>query len=113
MDEELLAQALELTGRHASALAKRAEVPARLWYPREDGPGDRLPRTRALVQPLQAAALERRIAAIGRDHPDHLAGTDAVHGDFHHENLLDPRRPASPGSSTGTAPAAAITGSTW
>ena len=26
--------------------------------------------------------------AIGRDHRDHLAGTDAVHGDFHHENLL-------------------------
>jgi hypothetical protein len=35
--EELLAQALELNGRHASALATRADVPAYPLYLREDG----------------------------------------------------------------------------
>jgi hypothetical protein len=39
VDEELLAQALELNGRHASALATRADVPAYPLYLREDGPG--------------------------------------------------------------------------
>ncbi|HEY4703536.1 MAG TPA: hypothetical protein VIH64_16690 [Streptosporangiaceae bacterium] len=39
VDEELLAQALELNGRHASALATRADVPAYPLYLRQDGPG--------------------------------------------------------------------------
>ncbi len=85
--EELLAQALELNGRHASALATRSGVPAFPLYLRADGPGYCLHDPVRSFSP-QAAALERTITAIGRDHPDHLAGTDAVHGDFHHENLL-------------------------
>ena len=83
VDEELLAQALELIGRHASAL-------------------------------------ERRIAAIGRDHPDHLAGTDAVHGDFHHENLLHSVPSSgkslgstSSGAQSGAVPVMARSRATW
>jgi aminoglycoside phosphotransferase (APT) family kinase protein len=68
-------------------VGKRADAPACGLYLREDDPGYCLHGPVRSFSP-QAAALERRITAVGRDHPDHLAGTDAVHGDFHHENLL-------------------------
>lgn len=86
-DEPLLDQALRLNQRHAAALAGHRDIPAYRLYLREDGPGY------CLHEPVRAfsaraAGLERRITAVGRDHPDQLPGDDAVHGDFHHENLL-------------------------
>ena len=87
VDEPLLDRALRLNQRHAAALAGRRDIPAYRLYLREDGPGY------CLHEPVRAfggraAGLERRITAVGRDHPGQLAGDDAVHGDFHHENLL-------------------------
>lgn len=85
--EPLLDQALALNRRHAGALGRHRDIPAFPLYLREDGPGYCLHGPVRSFSP-RAAALERRVTAIGRDHPDHLAGDDAVHGDFHHENLL-------------------------
>lgn len=87
VDRALLDQALRLNGRHAARLAGHAGVPACRLYLREDGPGYCLHGPLLAFSP-RAADLERRIAAVGREHPDQLAGDDAVHGDFHHENFL-------------------------
>jgi hypothetical protein len=87
VDLDVLDQALQLSTRHADALAGHPEVPPYRLYLGEDGPGYCLHGPLRRFSP-RAADLERRIAAVGRSLPDQLAGDDAVHGDFHHENFL-------------------------
>jgi Phosphotransferase enzyme family len=87
VDTAILDQALRLSTRHAGVLAGHPQVPAYRLYLCDDGPGYCLHEPLRRFSP-RAADLERRIAAVGRDHPDRLAGDDAVHGDFHHENFL-------------------------
>lgn len=87
LDHDVLVQALELNRLQAGRLADHPEVPATELFLRQDGPGY------CLHEPLRrhnrrSAALERRVATIGADHPDRLAGDDAVHMDFHPGNLL-------------------------
>jgi len=85
--EKLLDQALELSQRQTGALAGHPGIPAYPLYLREDGPGYCLHGPLRGFSP-RAAALEGRIAAAGRTFAPQLAGDDAVHGDFHQENLL-------------------------
>jgi hypothetical protein len=87
VDLDLLNQALRLNTRHAAALAGHPGVPPFRLYLRGDGPGYCLHGPLRRFSP-RAADLERRIAAVGREHPGQFAADDAVHGDFHHENLL-------------------------
>jgi hypothetical protein len=87
LDDRTLEQALAVNRLHAGLLAGRPGVPAVRLHLQDDGPGY------CLHGPLRAysrrtAALERRIAAVGRDHPPELPGTDAVHMDFHPGNML-------------------------
>ncbi len=95
LDHRGLDQALELNQLQADRLADRPDVPTAEFHLREDGPGY------CLHDPLRqhnrrSAELERRITAVGADHPDRMAGHDAVHLDFHPGNLL-----AADGSITG------------
>jgi hypothetical protein len=87
VDCGILDQALQLSARHAAALAGHPEVPPYRLYLMEDGPGYCLHEPLRRFSP-RAAELERRLAAVGRDHPGQFVGDDAVHGDFHHENYL-------------------------
>lgn len=68
-----------LTGRH--------DWPAPSLYLREDGPGY------CLHEPLarydrRTARLLAAVEEIGAEVPEHLAGADLVHFDFHPENIL-------------------------
>ena len=70
-----------------NALADLDDVPAYQLYLLGDGPGY------CLHEPLRqfsrrTAALERQISRCGAEHPGHLPGNDAVHGDFHPGNIL-------------------------
>ena len=84
----LLDQALALIDTQAHVLADRPDVPPVRLHLRTDGPGF------CLHEPLRrhgrrAAALERWVREVGEEHPeDLLPGDDAVHVDFHPENLL-------------------------
>ena len=71
----------------ANALADLGDVPAYPLYLLGDGPGY------CLHEPLRqfsrrTAALERQVSRCGAEHPGHLLGNDAVHGDFHPGNIL-------------------------
>lgn len=87
LDHRGLDQALALNEAQAERLTARDDVPPVELYLRSDGPGY------CLHEPLRAhssraARLERRIREVGHEHPDHLAGHDAVHLDFHPGNIL-------------------------
>jgi hypothetical protein len=87
LDKGLFEQAVELNARQIGALAGENGVPCNHLHLREDGPGY------CLHGPLQGfsartAALEARIARIGAQCPERLAGDDVVHQDFHPGNLL-------------------------
>lgn len=87
LDPPQLERVLEVHRLQAGALAGRADVPAFNLHLCHDGPGY------AMHEPLRrfshrSAALERRIAAFGAGHPEHLPGDDAVHGDLHPGNIL-------------------------
>jgi hypothetical protein len=78
---------MEVHRIQANALADRGDVPAYQLYLLDAGPGY------CLHEPLRqfsrrTAALERRISRCGAEHPRHLLGNDAVHGDFHPGNIL-------------------------
>lgn len=80
-------QVIDIHRIHANALADRGDIPAYPLYLLEDGP------EYCLHEPLRqfsrrTAALERRISKYGAEHPAHLLGNDAVHGDFHPGNML-------------------------
>jgi hypothetical protein len=77
---------IEVNRRCRGILADR-DGPAPSLYLREDGPGF------CLHQPLAAydwrtARLLAAIEEVGAAVPEHLAGTDLVHFDFHPENVL-------------------------
>jgi Phosphotransferase enzyme family len=77
---------IEVNQRCRGILADR-DNPAPSLYLREDGPGF------CLHQPLAAdgrrtARLLAQIEEAGAAVPEHLAGTDLVHFDFHPENVL-------------------------
>jgi hypothetical protein len=95
LDGRVLEQALELNLLQADRLGDSPGIPSVELHLSEDGPGY------CLHEPLRrygrrGAALEERIAAVGEAYPDRLAGTDAVHVDFHPGNML-----AAGGSLTG------------
>lgn len=88
IEVDVLEQALALNELQAGALAGLRDVMAPVsLYLRDDGPGF------CLHEPLRwhnsrSAELERRILAVADEYPDHLAGDDAVHLDFHPGNML-------------------------
>ena len=87
LDLHHLGRVLEVNRRQAGALAGRGDIPQFKLYLRNDGPGY------CLHEPLRqfsrrTAALERRIATFGAEHPAELPGSDAVHGDLHPGNIL-------------------------
>ncbi|MFJ5222903.1 phosphotransferase [Streptomyces sp. NPDC088400] len=87
LDHDGLTRALALNQEQAGRLADRPDIPRLDLYLREDGPGY------CLHEPLRrhnlrTAALERRVSAAGSDHPEPMAGNDAVHQDFHPGNML-------------------------
>ena len=87
LDVHHLDRAIDVHRIQANALRGRDDVPAYQLYLLEDGPGY------CLHEPLRrfsrrTADLERRISRRGAEHPEHLLGDDAVHGDFHPGNIL-------------------------
>ncbi|MDF3298629.1 phosphotransferase [Streptomyces sp. K1PA1] len=95
LDHRTLDQVLDLNARQAGRLADHPGIPAVDLHLRDDGAGY------CLHEPLRrhnrrSAALERWVAAVGADAGPRMAGTDAVHLDFHPGNLL-----ASGGAVTG------------
>jgi len=87
LDDHHFDHVIEAHRIQANALADRGDVPAYQLYLRDDGPGY------CLHEPLRqfsrrTAALEGRISRYGAEHPGHLLGNDAVHGDFHPGNIL-------------------------
>jgi hypothetical protein len=95
LDAHHLDRVIEAHRLQADAPADRDDVPALHLHPHDDGPGY------CLREPLRrfsrrTAALEHRIARIGDEHPWHLPGNDAVHGDFHPGTI-----PAAHGGITG------------
>jgi Ser/Thr protein kinase RdoA (MazF antagonist) len=87
LDAHHLDRVLEVHRIQANALEGLGDIPAYQIYLRDDGPGY------CLHEPLRqfsrrTAALERRISKYGAEHPGHLVGNDAVHGDFHPGNIL-------------------------
>ena len=96
---------IEVNQRCRGILADRDD-PAPSLYLREDGPGF------CLHGPLadydqRTARLLAEIEEVGAAVPEHLAGTDLVHFDFHPENVLVDGPGRSPAWSTGTARGAA------
>jgi hypothetical protein len=78
---------LEVNRRCRGLLAGRPDLPAAPLYLREDGPGFCLHEPLARYDRRSArllAAVEEAGAAV----PEHLAGYDLVHFDFHPENVL-------------------------
>jgi Phosphotransferase enzyme family len=78
---------IDVHGIQVNALADLDGIPAYQLYLLGDGPGY------CLHEPLRqfsrrTAALERQISRCGAEHPGHLPGNDAVHGDFHPGNIL-------------------------
>jgi hypothetical protein len=87
LDSASLDQALALNALQRGQLAQRADVPLMKLFLRGDGPGF------CVHEPLRqfsrrSAALEQWIRSVGADHPDLLAGQDAMHCDFHPGNML-------------------------
>ncbi|GAA2474699.1 hypothetical protein GCM10010276_07540 [Streptomyces longisporus] len=87
LDHRSLDQVLQLNELQAGRLSGRTDIPAVDLHLNEDGAGY------CLHGPLRehnrrSAALERWIAAVGADSRPRLAGTDAVHMDFHPGNML-------------------------
>jgi Phosphotransferase enzyme family len=87
VDPPFLQQALALNRRQRGSLQGRPDIPSYELHLRHDGPGICLHEPLRRFSP-RSRALERRIAALGAQLPDRLAGDDAVHGDFHARNLL-------------------------
>jgi len=87
LDNDALGQALALNALQRGQLAQRGDIPLMKLFLCSDGPGF------CLHEPLRqfsqrSAALDDWIRAVGTEHDDLLAGDDAVHCDFHPDNML-------------------------